>query len=936
MANTWYIRADGGNSTRCTGLANAADPGSGTAQACAYANLQDALTNCARGDTINVKAGDNFNTTSGFTLPTKSGSFSGSNYTVIQSSAVGSLPSKRVALSDVSNMPTITLTANAPVYAFYAATGVTGYKFDGLHITNNLTGLSGTTNDFVLIDYGASNFFFDRCIIHPGEVPTGSIGWRVRAKNAFNFGGSYQTVQRSYIYNLFGRDPNAALYAGVSNQYPISGMSFGSPTTITSASPHGMTSGDTVQVVSYEISNFQANHNLVDDYTVTVTGASTFTIPINTTGLSPTYSGSGAWFYKWPRISAITNANPAVVTVTGHGLVNGNIVRPQRLTGSLGSALNTNDYVCTFIDANTFSLPVNTTSLSAYSGTDGYYKSQGTGQQTECVYIQPSADHIDILNNYLAAWYAPMQTAGADGVGLAPNMSTVKASPTPTISGFSLNSTTGLAVGMPIAVNLVNDLDTSGVNGGSAHCPNHNPGDPCWSVGIVTGVDSGTGAITLNPYLMSKNENGLRVPAYVVPASGATAAWFGTMPSYINMNYNTIEIPAEFAEFHFATNTGTPKGFIEGKGTYQMNFEGNIMQGFPSTLAFTTTNQNCGSPWMQTSYVTIKNNWFKSWRSGILVSMTDYSCVCTQGHDLVVDNNLFTGLSPAWDSDFVRVSGAASNVQITHNSFVNAFPNVLSHLALTADFPSNGACPLCTGSTTYYAVTHPAGFIVRDNIMDGGRDVATGRLPDGTGDRYRNMMTTPVLTYNSFAITYPGSDPTFEFPDATTATFTNWAAVPFVGSNKAVITDWAVQSGSTAHNAAHDGTDRGVNIATLITALGNNSDFNPNAPIVNAGSDQSLSAGTTSTTLTATASDPNSLSLTYLWTNISGPNTPTIVSSTSLSTSVTGMIAGTYVFRFTATNTTPYSTSDDVQVFIATGGSPTPVPASVKLIATAI
>ncbi len=57
-ATTWYVRTDGGNRTQCTGKANAAYPGTGTAKACAFKHpfwLLDQNTwkwNIAGGDTV--------------------------------------------------------------------------------------------------------------------------------------------------------------------------------------------------------------------------------------------------------------------------------------------------------------------------------------------------------------------------------------------------------------------------------------------------------------------------------------------------------------------------------------------------------------------------------------------------------------------------------------------------------------------------------------------------------------------------------------------------------------------------------------------------------------------------------------------------------------------------------------------------------------------
>jgi hypothetical protein len=61
-ASTWYVRSDGGTSAQCTGRANAAYPGSGTLQACAFSLLDDAANAATYGDTIKIHAGDTVGT----------------------------------------------------------------------------------------------------------------------------------------------------------------------------------------------------------------------------------------------------------------------------------------------------------------------------------------------------------------------------------------------------------------------------------------------------------------------------------------------------------------------------------------------------------------------------------------------------------------------------------------------------------------------------------------------------------------------------------------------------------------------------------------------------------------------------------------------------------------------------------------------------------
>jgi hypothetical protein len=95
------------------------------------------------------------------------------------------------------------------------------------------------------------------------------------------------------------------------------------------------------------------------------------------------------------------------------------------------------------------------------------------------------------------------------------------------------------------------------------------------------------------------------------------------------------------------------------------------------------------------------------------------------------------------------------------------------------------------------------------------------------------------------------------------------------------------------------------------------------SPTVNAGSDQTITLPTSSVTVTATASDPDGTIASYSWTKISG-GSATISSATTASTSITGLAAGSYVFRCTVTDNNGATASDDVSVTVNSGNqSPT-------------
>ena len=86
-------------------------------------------------------------------------------------------------------------------------------------------------------------------------------------------------------------------------------------------------------------------------------------------------------------------------------------------------------------------------------------------------------------------------------------------------------------------------------------------------------------------------------------------------------------------------------------------------------------------------------------------------------------------------------------------------------------------------------------------------------------------------------------------------------------------------------------------------------------PTVNCGSPQTITLPVTSVTLTGTATGNNGAVIsTTSWTENSGPNTAVFGSPTKLSTTITGLVAGAYVFKLTAKDNKGLSSSSTIAV----------------------
>lgn len=89
------------------------------------------------------------------------------------------------------------------------------------------------------------------------------------------------------------------------------------------------------------------------------------------------------------------------------------------------------------------------------------------------------------------------------------------------------------------------------------------------------------------------------------------------------------------------------------------------------------------------------------------------------------------------------------------------------------------------------------------------------------------------------------------------------------------------------------------------------------APIVNAGLNKAITLPTSSVSFSdSTAIDNDGTIASYLWTKVSGPNTPTITTPTTLHTTVTGLIEGSYTFKLTVTDNSGATASSIITVIV--------------------
>jgi hypothetical protein len=97
-------------------------------------------------------------------------------------------------------------------------------------------------------------------------------------------------------------------------------------------------------------------------------------------------------------------------------------------------------------------------------------------------------------------------------------------------------------------------------------------------------------------------------------------------------------------------------------------------------------------------------------------------------------------------------------------------------------------------------------------------------------------------------------------------------------------------------------TDDNANTATDSVQIAVNPSGSNNAPRADAGPDQTLSSGATTCALVGSGTDSDGTVTAFRWSQVSGPNTASLVTPNSANTNVSGLVQGTYFFRLTVTD----------------------------------
>lgn len=189
-----------------------------------------------------------------------------------------------------------------------------------------------------------------------------------------------------------------------------------------------------------------------------------------------------------------------------------------------------------------------------------------------------------------------------------------------------------------------------------------------------------------------------------------------------------------------------------------------------------------------------------------------------------------------------------------------------------------------------------------------------------------NVTTTALYTFTARVATLnTGKSIQFQVDGATAGTLT----VPNTGGwttwQTATLNNISLTSGDhifrflfNTGDAANDASGFDVNWFNFALVVNQ-------SPTANAGSNQTITLPTTTTTLTGSGNDPDGTIASYAWTQISGTSA-TIVSTSSSTTNITGLsTAGVRVFRLTVTDNSGATGISDITITVNAASNQPPV-----------
>ncbi|HEU4472161.1 MAG TPA: T9SS type A sorting domain-containing protein [Flavisolibacter sp.] len=262
--------------------------------------------------------------------------------------------------------------------------------------------------------------------------------------------------------------------------------------------------------------------------------------------------------------------------------------------------------------------------------------------------------------------------------------------------------------------------------------------------------------------------------------------------------------------------------------------------------------------------------------------------------------NLFSGTNPepGWNNWNVNSSLSSGSLNYD-NGTASGISATLSQQAGVADNTSGYATTMCPAGVGRYA-----------SYSMGSRTLTIDGLTDGRSYSLEVYSSRQGATGNSTRLTINGTSQTVS-TDNNLANKFYFASLSSASGRMVVTIDKL-----TSYNYVN---------GFVLTEAGTAPPPNQ-APVVNAGTDKTITLPVSSIAMTASASDADGSIASYAWTKLSGPTSFAFSSASVLNPTISTLVQGSYVFRLTVTDNAGATRSDDVAIVVNPAVVVTPPP----------
>jgi uncharacterized protein (TIGR03437 family) len=433
-------------------------------------------------------------------------------------------------------------------------------------------------------------------------------------------------------------------------------------------------------------------------------------------------------------------------------------------------------------------------------------------EASNAILFPNSALRVTVNNSFLEAWFVPLFFGGSGGE--SQNVATLSD------VTFALNTHTGTARFSTVQNLSVGDLVAFKTTGGRTPSTNssHSNEPVVFQVGKVTSI-VGTTVSFMSWGSYDGNPAGGN-PLLQAPDSPGQAQWNGYLNQDITISRNTIMINFNSTEQVWLqkggspttqprstqTSTGSaPKGFMELKMAKNVTIDGNIFDGWMSSITLTARNQggsltSGGFPWSGLFNVNITNNWFKrvpNWDriysspiGGPLLQDNEFSDV--RSGPILIQNNLFDmGVEEIFAS-----MASADNVSVIHNTYPGS-PTSLG------------------GKSLVFAHSASSNnLIFRDNIVSNNEYGMNCQISGGGCFPGLSMNGNVVIDNRSVA--GKSSNPPLANLYSNNLIASTQASIGWADPQQG---DYRLSANSPYRGTASDGTDPGVDMDRLLAAV---------------------------------------------------------------------------------------------------------------------